>query len=271
MAQAPYCSRMAKPTPWKDQYTLLCEKCGYVLEGLDQAGVCPECGKSIAESLPERRVGTPWQKKASAWSLLKTWYAILRHPKRTFDDMECVEHDGISLASIGLIVSLASTWLLLFVIILFEGINEIGLAILFAFIGVIYWFIGFVYAWIAVARVRFAAKMKGYRIDGDAAWSIVGLASVGLSFGPISVLLGTMLLFADLLIFPYERTLLGSLVWLLFLLSIPVGLMVFEVLCSLGMRRCKFRNRLGTTLGWFKSSDSPAADAHQGTSRADMP
>jgi hypothetical protein len=35
--------------------TLLCERCGYVLEGLDERGACPECGQPIAESLPSRR------------------------------------------------------------------------------------------------------------------------------------------------------------------------------------------------------------------------
>lgn len=73
--------------PWKNEYTLLCEKCGYVLEGLDQAGNCPECGKPIVESLPERRVGTPWQQKPGVGSLVATWWMTLRHPLRTLDVM----------------------------------------------------------------------------------------------------------------------------------------------------------------------------------------
>lgn len=74
--------------PWKDEYTLLCEKCGYVIEGLDTDGNCPECGKPIAESLPERRIGTPWQQSPGVKSLLATWWMTLRHPLRTLDVMQ---------------------------------------------------------------------------------------------------------------------------------------------------------------------------------------
>lgn len=76
---------MGKPVAWQDEYTLLCERCGYVVEGLATEGACPECGKPIAESLPERRAGTAWQREPSAANLLRTWGMSLRHPIRTLD------------------------------------------------------------------------------------------------------------------------------------------------------------------------------------------
>lgn len=76
---------MGKPVAWKDEYTLLCEQCGYVVEGLATKGACPECGKPIVESLPERRVGTAWQREPSAANLLRTWAMSLLHPVRTLD------------------------------------------------------------------------------------------------------------------------------------------------------------------------------------------
>lgn len=79
---------MPPKTPWEDEYTLLCERCGYVIEGLPSDGACPECGKPISESLPERRVGTPWQQWPSLPNLLRTWWMTLRHPKQTLDLMQ---------------------------------------------------------------------------------------------------------------------------------------------------------------------------------------
>lgn len=79
---------MANARAWQDEYTLLCERCGYVVEGLPTEGACPECGKPIAESLPERRMGTVWQRnKPGLWTLARSWYACLVHPARTLDHM----------------------------------------------------------------------------------------------------------------------------------------------------------------------------------------
>lgn len=37
-----------------------CERCGYTLTGLTAAHRCPECGREVAESMPERRRLTPY-------------------------------------------------------------------------------------------------------------------------------------------------------------------------------------------------------------------
>ena len=66
--------------PWEDPFTLLCERCGYVIEGLDAASVCPECAKPIVESLPDRRPGTPWQRQRGVAPMVKTWFATARSP-----------------------------------------------------------------------------------------------------------------------------------------------------------------------------------------------
>lgn len=68
-----------------DEFTLLCERCGYVLEGLDRGGNCPECGRPIKESLPHlARPGSPWQQKPSLRSLTETCREMLLHPGAAF-------------------------------------------------------------------------------------------------------------------------------------------------------------------------------------------
>ncbi|MEO1007706.1 MAG: hypothetical protein AAFX79_04020 [Planctomycetota bacterium] len=81
---------MPEPTsarPWTDAFTLLCERCGYVLDGIGDQAACPECGTPIARSLPAARIGTAWQRAPSAGALLRTWSSALRRPHRTLDAM----------------------------------------------------------------------------------------------------------------------------------------------------------------------------------------
>ncbi len=76
---------MGMDRAWKDEFTLLCERCGYVVEGLPPEGACPECGKPIVESLPERRPGTIWQNRSEPRPFLRTLIQTLLHPIRTLE------------------------------------------------------------------------------------------------------------------------------------------------------------------------------------------
>jgi hypothetical protein len=61
-------ARIAPRVP--EMADLLCEGCGYVLNGLPHDGRCPECGKAIAESLGRQRVGPAWDAAAAPASLV---------------------------------------------------------------------------------------------------------------------------------------------------------------------------------------------------------
>jgi hypothetical protein len=82
---------MAHPEPRgpdaSNPYTLLCERCGYVVDGLPVDGVCPECGTDIAHSLPANRPGTPWQQRPSFATMLGTVWLTVRHPARTLNTL----------------------------------------------------------------------------------------------------------------------------------------------------------------------------------------
>jgi hypothetical protein len=51
---------------------VLCEHCGYVLNGLPPGGRCPECGELVADSLGTQRLPTAWDT------------AVTAHPGRRF-------------------------------------------------------------------------------------------------------------------------------------------------------------------------------------------
>jgi hypothetical protein len=61
---------------------LLCDRCGYSLEGTPNTPVCPECGLDFAASRA-MRVGSPWQRRPSLWSWLKTVVLMIFRPRRT--------------------------------------------------------------------------------------------------------------------------------------------------------------------------------------------
>jgi hypothetical protein len=68
---------------------VLCESCGYVLNGLPPDSRCPECGRPAAESDPALRTPTAWEQTAgdgfpSAGAFLSTSAAVLFRPSRFY-------------------------------------------------------------------------------------------------------------------------------------------------------------------------------------------
>lgn len=63
---------------------LLCEDCGYPLAGLDADARCSECGRPVAESLPQRRTGSPWQRGPAPRAWVRTGWETVRRPSRLF-------------------------------------------------------------------------------------------------------------------------------------------------------------------------------------------
>jgi hypothetical protein len=68
---------------------LLCESCGYVLNGLPPDSRCPECGQPAADSDPKLRGLTPWELTdgdgfPSAGAFLSTSAAVLFRPSRFY-------------------------------------------------------------------------------------------------------------------------------------------------------------------------------------------
>ncbi len=247
--------------PWKDEYTLLCEKCGYVIEGLDTDGNCPECGKPIAESLPERRVGTPWQQSPGVGSLVRTWWMTLRHPMRTLDVMMLNDREGTGLSLKTLFI--AGMWMLLLICCV-ELLNPYSLlghfdAILISVVCAPIVIVAFIILTaIELSGLIVISRTRGFRVTHPIADNIVSHGSVGwvwcgvfialslYCFGQSSSPSEEMFRLppwnAQPNISGYElMDHYGVMSRIFFLMSIP-GFLYFETFAYLGLRRCKYAN-----------------------------
>ena len=68
-----------------EESALLCEKCGYIVNGIPMDSLCPECATPIEESLPENRRLSAWEsKKASFITFWKTTAELIFMPGNFF-------------------------------------------------------------------------------------------------------------------------------------------------------------------------------------------
>lgn len=235
---------------WDSVLTLLCERCGYVIEDLDPDGPCPECGKPISESMPTRP-GTPWQQHPSLRNLVKTWWMTLRHPKRTLDTMSLHDDRGMDLTSasifvgVGLAVVLSSLPMIIypevyFTVLIIGGIIGTSLA----------WLVFFTLTAIEAMGLRIIARKRGFRIDEHVSWAIVGHGCVGWVMMAASFTLGV---WSGMFFLYWTETIGGSgrdftgtllrvLFTVFFLGGVPLGFLFFEWFAWMGLRRCKYAN-----------------------------
>ena len=59
---------------------VLCEGCGYTLNGLPETSNCPECGRAIAESVGTHRRLSPFETTGAFREFVKTTLAVLFRP-----------------------------------------------------------------------------------------------------------------------------------------------------------------------------------------------
>jgi hypothetical protein len=63
---------------------LLCEGCGYMLNGLPGGGNCPECGRPIHQSIGTHRGYTEFEIEPTLQTFLRTTVGVLFRPTRFY-------------------------------------------------------------------------------------------------------------------------------------------------------------------------------------------
>lgn len=242
-------------TETHDEFTLLCEGCGYVLHGLPRSSACPECGRPIAASLPEARPGTPWQRTGGAAAWVNTSLQTVLRPRDVFGRVRPGDRDGVLLrvncTVAGALLTGGWWW----------SREPGGMSLAGALLGAGAVFAGsviglLVLTWIERVGLVFFSRRRSERLTRPMASSICAHASVGW-------LLAGVLAFAGvgavevLRLEPWvARPAPNVVVIHAWVVSVPpaagffTGLMVFEVLAYVGARRCRFANSTpGTAKG----------------------
>ena len=249
---------------WTDSYTLLCERCGYVIEGLvdepSAGGRCPECGLDIISSLPEHRIGTPWQNQPGLKSMLVTAGLVVRRPLHTLDRLRVGPPRIVGLL---VVAALPIGWLasgLLLALLEARGIAAsggtrsgpsvvgswavalgIGLG-LTPIVALALWLL----TWIEARGLVVFGKQNGVRMHPELAHTIVRHGAVGWLLCGLGAAMA--LPWAWSLRAGWQATL-GRLdvlvVWLAVagLVFALAGFLGFEFFAWLGLRRCRFANR----------------------------
>lgn len=231
-------ARGDKPHPdW-----LLCERCGYRLDTLDPApgAPCPECGVPIANSLPQRRPGTRWQRRPGPVAWLATNWATLRRPWRRWEVVRPAPTTGllvINCAVVGALLALG-----LGAPSLLDGYDGeiLGVSAITVFATP---FVLFSLSKIEGLGLRVLGARNRWRITKPVANAIVAHASIGW-------LLAIPALVAEIVYF-HRIDSPGALAWLsapwwwealVWAFAPLAGLVGFEFLAWMGWRQMKFAN-----------------------------
>lgn len=270
MAAGKECSMNTKR---EDESALLCEVCGYGIGGLPSVTPCPECGTPTAESLPSKRIGTRWQRRPGVAGWARTNWDVLRHPKVTFRFLSIVPGGWQPLLIVNLLVAavlMVEPWTGTFIgdplrnARAFDNpaaVAAYGFSLAVRTLAVAA--VLFALTWIEAMGIRFIAGKRGWRIGRDAAWQICSHASVGWIVMAVLPLMALALHFTVLHLFgnslggwtgksldlsPYVRLRMsvGEMIQIGLTAGASIaGLVVFESLVYVGVRRCCFGN-IGT-------------------------
>ena len=243
--------------PARHPSTLLCESCGYVIEGLQHSAPCSECGLPIADSLPSARSGTPWQNRPGFYSWLRTNIGLLRRSAETFRVVRLERRSAYTLLAANLALAaviVVAPWSGILLDNPLRNVAwgrtgslalEITLTIGRVLVAAAAFLLLTLVEWLGI---QFFAGRRGWRLTPLAAWQVVAHASIGWVATAATSLIG-LIAWLNLSFFGLSGNisrLPGVSDWLI--LGVPatgalLGLLIFDLLVFSGVRQCRYANR----------------------------
>jgi hypothetical protein len=233
-------------------HTLLCERCGYILEDLDPAANCPECGRPIAQSLPSARTGTPFQNDHTWRGFARHCAMLAREPGGLFSRARFGQRADDSLlyrsVAAASFAALAPPSAVIFANAVRRGEHEAIAGLLLASL---LW--GLLAALLLVltaierAGIVFFAGRRGWRVPSAVARTICANAAPGWIAAAVFLNIALLALpgalrLADGAPAPWRATAIAAAASLP-LMGFTAGMLVFETLVYIGVRRCRYANR----------------------------
>lgn len=245
------------PPGHDDRWSVLCERCGYRVDGLPDAGHCPECGLAIRESLPEvRRRGSAWQQRRLVAAWLATGWAVLTAPGRTFGGVRIGARTADLLA-----INIALAGLPAYAAIAWAGLavdSSAWLSPAAAGLLAVAWLLPAL-TWIESLGLRYFGGRRRWRITREVAaavcahasyaWVLAGLLAAGGYLAGLYNVEQPIAYWLDRRLAPAlgPGTVLSLRPWrgtAALALGAVAGMLVFETYVYIGVRRCRFANRV---------------------------
>jgi len=243
-----------------DEFVLLCETCGYEIEGLPAEGACPECGRQVGSSPHGLRPGTRWQRDPKWSSLFSTWRMTLRNPRRVFD-VASLHTDEKRLLALSLGVAASMPPMAGYIVLVVVTIREAGWIGYIETLGTLVggaagvsvlvaagWMLLWLLTLVEERGIRFWGPRRGWRITPTIAKVICAHASVGWVLGSVLAVVGHVVGWGLLEITNRHNVGIFRGPMQLAPITLPAlgliaGMLTFEVLVYIGMGRMKFANR----------------------------
>jgi hypothetical protein len=226
-----------------EERELRCEACGYLLGSIGDLERCPECGRDAALSDPARRSGSAYQRRGGLGALAAAGAALIWRPRAFWDRVRVDGPTGLRLAvwHAALAGLIAASPLALYT-------RELGGWLLLATLAIGSGTLVFALTLVEWAGIRFWGRVHGFRVTRAVAWTICGHAGAGWVLGAalaaVGWVIGQAISESDYRAFDFggASALAPIAAPVLIAVGGAFGLVAFETLTYLGVRRLRFAN-----------------------------